>query len=97
MASFAENWVKKCNYEHSESAYGENLAVGTIFASMTDDDFRAKFDQAMQMWVVEEETNFDYPSTCTHKHPTNSQCGHYTQVWDLRTSYVNSIVAALCY
>jgi len=80
LATFAETWVQKCNYEHSKSDYGENLAVGTIFESMTEYDYKTNFDHAMRMWAEEEHLNFDYPTTCVCRHATNCQCGHYTQI-----------------
>lgn len=45
LASYAQAWVNKCQWEHSEGPYGENLAAGTGSFGPGD---------AVWMWASEE-------------------------------------------
>ncbi|XP_004230668.1 pathogenesis-related leaf protein 4-like [Solanum lycopersicum] len=63
---YATTRLGECTLVHSDSPYGENLAMGS-------GDFTAV--QAVNLWVGEKK-NYDYASnTCRE-----GMCGHYTQV-----------------
>ncbi|PHU10352.1 Pathogenesis-related protein 1B [Capsicum chinense] len=63
---YASTRLAECTLVHSDSPYGENLAMGY-------GDFSAV--EAVNMWVGEK-PNYDYDSNSCKK----DMCGHYTQV-----------------
>ncbi|KAJ9628111.1 uncharacterized protein PV06_05988 [Exophiala oligosperma] len=68
LAEYAQDYSKKCIWEHSHGAYGENLARG--YTNVT---------QAVQAWG-DERADYDFSST----DPTGftEETGHFTQlVW----------------
>ncbi|XP_052777670.1 uncharacterized protein LOC128214985 [Mya arenaria] len=70
LANLAEKWVSRCNFEHENKGFGENLA----FSTKTDDV--VNIDEAMQNWY-DEIKDYNYAG----KKCTPMSC-HYTQlVW----------------
>lgn len=69
LAATAQEWANAlrdsgCRFEHSQTAYGENLAAGT----------RLSGENAVELWYAEGE-KYDYK-----KHGFSSRTGHFTQV-----------------
>lgn len=97
MASFAQQYVSKCNFNHSDrkvagfSSVGENLSAGTMNAAIKgDDELKAHFQSQFQAskfkgvdtWT-DENMRFTYPSCQAGK-----VCGHYTQVYQLAVRHL---------
>ena len=66
LATFASNWAKKCEFEHSGGPYGENLAAGYQNATA-----------AVEGWANERQ-GYDFKKPTGFSEKT----GHFTQlVW----------------
>ncbi|KAI8084979.1 CAP domain-containing protein [Halteromyces radiatus] len=71
-ANFADSWVKRCSFQHSQNhKYGENIAWGYF-----------TWDQVMKAWADDEEPKYNF------QHGDFSEAtGHFTQVvWKSTTS-----------
>ncbi|KAF2101210.1 PR-1-like protein [Rhizodiscina lignyota] len=73
LASFAQNWVNKCVFQHSGGPYGENLYA--VMPGPTNDWPSATKD-GLDAWVYEvKDYSYDSPGF-------SETTGHYTQyVW----------------
>ena len=65
IATYALNWAQKCNFAHSQGAYGENIAASSIYQfpgdrhTATDVEVQNGIKQAITMWVSEK-VNYNY-------------------------------------
>lgn len=82
MAQVAQNWANKCDFEHSESELGENMAVTSLYSLpgdghiASDTELHAGLKKIVDKWIVEK-SKYDHTSnTCA----VAKHCGHYTQV-----------------